>query len=126
MSQHSAPRSFQDAQPRPEEAAQLEFDGQAGAALHHRRRSLGLTATEVGRRIGISQRRMARLELGLEPLTLRLAIGLGAVLGMQPGWFLRLQAASVAEASATAVDGPHGDWARALGGGLTAAREPPQ
>ncbi len=50
--------------------AAIAFDGEAGAALHRRRRRLGLTATEVGRRVGITQRQMARLELGLGPLTL--------------------------------------------------------
>jgi len=46
--------------------AAIAFDGEAGAALHRRRRRLGLTATEVGRRVGITQRQMARLELGLD------------------------------------------------------------
>lgn len=114
MSHLSDPHALQEALPRSNEAAELEFDGQAGAALHHRRRSLGLTATEVGRCVGISQRRMARLELGLEPLTLRLALGLGAVLGMQPGWFLRLQAAAMPAAISISLEEAHDAWVRAL------------
>lgn len=97
-----------------QEGLELEFDGQAGAALHRHRRSLGLTATEVARRVGISQRRMARLELGLEPLTLRLAIGLGAVLGMPAGWFLSLDAATMPEAIGLGLAQAHQDWARSL------------
>lgn len=97
-----------------QENAQLAFDAQAGAVLHHRRRSLGLTATDVARRVGISQRRMARLELGLEPLTLRLALGIGDVLGMPPDWFLQLRTAAAAESTANAcADATQGDWSPA-------------
>jgi transcriptional regulator with XRE-family HTH domain len=96
------------------EAAALEFDGQVGAALHRHRRRLGLTATEVARRVGISQRRMSRLELGLEPLSLRLAIGLGAVLGMPAAWYLGLDSAAVPEQVGIAVQQAHDDWAQAL------------
>lgn len=108
-----------------DEAASLEFDGQAGAALHHHRRRMGLTATEVARRVGISQRRMSRLELGLEPLTLRLAIGLGAVLGMPAGWFLGLDAASVPAAISVRVEAVHEHWARMLTLRLASAGEMP-
>ncbi len=96
------------------DAAALEFDGQVGAALHRHRRRLGLTATEVARRVGISQRRMSRLELGLEPLTLRMAIGLGAVLGMPAAWYLGLDAAAVPEQVGIAVQNAHDDWAQTL------------
>lgn len=99
--------------------AAIAFDGEAGAALHRRRRRLGLTATEVGRRVGITQRQMARLELGLEPLTLRLALGLGAVLGMPPGWFLGLETATVPEAIGVDVAASHGRWAEGLALRLT-------
>ncbi|WP_198370539.1 helix-turn-helix domain-containing protein [Roseomonas rosulenta] len=91
----------------------LEFDGQVGAALHRHRRRLGLTATEVARRVGISQRRMSRLELGLEPLTLRLAIGLGAVLGMPAAWYLGLDAAAMPEQVGINLQGVHDDWSQA-------------
>lgn len=99
----------------------MEFDGQAGAALHHRRRRLGMTATEVARRVGISQRRMARLELGLEPLTLRLAVALGAVLDMPAGWFLGLDAAAMPEAIGVSLRDAHDGWARDLGARLAEA-----
>jgi transcriptional regulator with XRE-family HTH domain len=102
------------------EAAALEFDGQVGAALHRHRRRLGLTATEVARRVGISQRRMSRLELGLEPLTLRLAIGLGAVLGMPAAWYLGLDAAAMPDQVGIAVQDAHDDWAQALSARLAA------
>ena len=95
-------------------AGDLAFDGQVGSALHHRRRRLGLTATQLARRVGITQRRMARLELGLEPLTLRLALALGAALEMPPGWFLSLEAASVPEAIGISLDQAHQGWAQAL------------
>ena len=95
-------------------AAALEFDGQVGAALHRQRRSLGLTATEVARRVGITQRQMSRVELGLEPLSLRMAIGLGAALGMAPAWFLGLEAAQVPESVGIALDEAHEGWARNL------------
>jgi transcriptional regulator with XRE-family HTH domain len=98
----------------------LDFDGQAGAALHQRRRRLGLTATEVARRVGITQRQMARLELGIEPLTLRLALGLGAALGMPPGWYLGLDAAALPEAIGISLDTVHEDWARSLIARMTA------
>lgn len=94
--------------------ADHEFDGQVGAALHHRRRRLGLTATQLARRVGITQRRMARLELGLEPLTLRLALGLGAALDMPAGWFLSVEAASVPEAIGISLQEAHDHWAQAL------------
>jgi hypothetical protein len=51
----------------------LEFDGQMGAALHHRRRRLGLTATRLARRVGITQRRV-RGSNDLEPLSRRLEL----------------------------------------------------
>jgi transcriptional regulator with XRE-family HTH domain len=92
----------------------LEFDGQMGAALHHRRRRLGLTATQLARRVGITQRRMARLELGLEPLTLRLALSLGAALDMPAGWYLGVEAASLPEAIGISLDQAHQDWAQSL------------
>jgi transcriptional regulator with XRE-family HTH domain len=98
----------------------LEFDGQVGAALHRQRRRLGLTATELARRVGISQRRMARLELGLEPLTLRLAIGLGAVLGMPAAWYLGLEPAAVPEQIGISLQAAHDEWAQALGARLAA------
>lgn len=98
----------------------LEFDGQVGAALHRQRRRLGLTATELARRVGISQRRMARLELGLEPLTLRLAIGLGAVLGMPAAWYLGLETAAVPEQIGISLQATHDEWAQALGTRLAA------
>ncbi len=116
----AAPGSGDDCHP-----AGLEFDGQAGAALHHHRRRMGLTATEVARRVGISQRRMSRLELGLEPLTLRLAIGLGAVLGMPAGWFLGLDAASVPAAISVRVEAVHEHWARMLTMRLASTGEMP-
>lgn len=96
------------------ESDALEFDGQVGAALHRHRRRLGLTATEVARRVGITQRRMARLELGLEPVTLRLAVGLGAVLGMPAAWHLGLDAAAVPEQVGISLQSAHDDWAQAL------------
>ena len=114
MSQHQEPAPSPSVPAQAEGSAELEFDGQAGAALHRHRRRLGLTATEVARRVGISQRRMSRLELGLEPLTLRLAIGLGAVLGMPAGWFLTLEAATVPEAIGLSIGQAHEDWARSL------------
>jgi transcriptional regulator with XRE-family HTH domain len=95
-------------------AVALEFDGQIGAALHRRRRSLGLTATEVARRVGITQRQMSRVELGLEPLSLRLAIALGAALGMAPAWFLGSEAAQLPKTLGIALDEAHGTWARNL------------
>lgn len=98
----------------------LEFDSQVGAALHRHRRRLGLTATEVARRVGISQRRMSRIELGLEPLTLRLAIGLGAVLGMPAAWYLGLEAAAVPEQVGIAVQQTHDGWVQALSARLAA------
>lgn len=122
MSQHMHQATAM-ADPTAAEAAGLEFDGQAGAALHHRRRRLGLTATEVARRVGISQRRMARLELGLEPLTLRLAVGLGAVLGMPAGWFLGLDASSLPAAIGVELQDAHAGWARSLGDRLATAAE---
>ena len=94
--------------------ADLEFDGQVGAALHHRRRRLGLTATQLARRVGITQRRMARLELGLEPLTLRLALSLGAALDMPAGWFLGVKAAALPEAIGISLQQAHEHWAQAL------------
>ncbi len=106
------------------DAAALEFDGQVGAALHHHRRRLGLTATEVARRVGISQRRMSRLELGLEPLTLRMAIGLGAVLGMPSAWYLGLDAAAVPEQVGIALQSAHDDWAQTLAARLAALSGP--
>lgn len=95
-------------------AADLAFDGQVGAALHHRRRRLGLTATQLARRVGITQRQMARLELGLEPLTLRLALGLGAALDMPAGWFLAIEAAAMPEAIGISLEEAHEHWAQAL------------
>lgn len=95
-------------------AVALEFDGQVGAALHHRRRRLGLTATQLARRVGITQRRMARLELGLEPLTLRLAISLGAALDMPAGWYLGIEAAAMPEAIGISLQQAHDHWAQAL------------
>ena len=103
------------------ERPDLDFDGQAGAALHQRRRRLGLTATELARRVGITQRQMARLELGIEPLTLRLALGLGAALGMPPGWYLGLDAAAVPAAIGVSLDTVHEDWARTLIARMTTA-----
>jgi transcriptional regulator with XRE-family HTH domain len=94
------------------EGNELEFDGQVGAALHRQRRQLGMTATEVARRVGISQRRMARLELGLEPLTLRLAIGLGAALGMPAAWFLGLDAAAAPEQISLSLQNAYDSWAK--------------
>ena len=114
MSQHHEPAHGASPPVQEQDAAELEFDGQAGAALHRHRRRLGLTATEVARRVGISQRRMSRLELGLEPLTLRLAIGLGAVLGMPAGWFMKLEAATLPEAIGLSLRQAHEDWARSL------------
>jgi transcriptional regulator with XRE-family HTH domain len=102
------------------EADALEFDGQVGAALHRHRRRLGMTATEVARRVGISQRRMARLELGLEPLTLRLAVGLGAVLGMPAAWYLGLDAAAVPEQIGISLQGAHDDWSQSLASRIAA------
>jgi transcriptional regulator with XRE-family HTH domain len=98
----------------------FEFDGQVGAALHHRRRRLGLTATQLARRVGITQRRMARLELGLEPLTLRLALSLGAALDMPPGWFLGVEAAAVPEAIGISLQQAHEHWAQTLAVRITA------
>lgn len=114
MSQHHEAAHGASLPAQDQDAAGLEFDGQAGAALHRHRRRLGLTATEVARRVGISQRRMSRLELGLEPLTLRLAIGLGAVLGMPAGWFMKLDAAALPEAIGLSLRQAHEDWARSL------------
>jgi transcriptional regulator with XRE-family HTH domain len=105
--------------------ASLAFDGQVGAALHHRRRGLGLTATQLAQRVGISQRRMARLELGLEPLTLRLAVGLGAALDMPPGWFLGIDAAAMPEAVGISLRDAHDHWARALARRIAAAGAAP-
>lgn len=102
-------------------SAELDFDGKAGAALHQRRRRLGLTTTEVARRVGITQRQMARLELGLEPLTLRLAVALGAVLGMPPGWFMGLEAAAMPDAIGLALQEMHDRWASHLLTNLVAA-----
>lgn len=102
-------------------AADLAFDGQVGAALHHRRRRLGLTATQLARRVGITQRQMARLELGLEPLTLRLALGLGAALDMPPGWFLGIEAAAVPEAIGISMQQAQDHWAQALAQRIGAA-----
>ena len=102
------------------DADALEFDGQVGAALHRHRRRLGMTATEVARRVGISQRRMARLELGLEPVTLRLAVGLGAVLGMPAAWYLGLDAAAVPEQIGISLQGAHDDWSRSLAARIAA------
>ena len=95
-------------------AAAMEFDGQVGAALHRQRRSLGLTATEVARRVGITQRQMSRVELGLEPLSLRMAIALGAALGMAPAWFLGVEAARLPEGLGIALNEAHETWARNL------------
>lgn len=92
----------------------LEFDGQVGAALHHRRRRLGLTATQLAQQVGITQRRMARLELGIEPLTLRLALALGAALDMPAGWFMGVEAATMPEALGITLDQAHQDWAQTL------------
>ncbi|MEO3472203.1 helix-turn-helix transcriptional regulator [Roseomonas sp. CAU 1739] len=102
-------------------AGDLEFDGQVGAALHHRRRRLGLTATQLARRVGITQRRMARLELGLEPLTLRLALSLGAALDMPAGWYLGVGAAAVPEAIGISLQQAHDHWAQALAMRIAAA-----
>ena len=101
--------------------AALDFDGKAGAALRERRIRLGLTATEVARRVGITQRHMARLELGLEPLTLRLAVGLGAALGIPPGWFIGIEAAAMPEAIGMTLQEAHEGWARRLLTNLAAA-----
>ncbi len=112
MSQHmhaTTTDGAEDAAP-----AAFEFDGQVGAALHHRRRRLGLTATQLARRVGITQRRMARLELGLEPLTLRLALSLGAALDMPAGWFLGVEAAAVPEAIGISLQQAHDHWSQAL------------
>jgi len=119
MSQHNHSVASAPASSVASDAGQLEFDGQAGAALHRHRRRLGLTATEVARRVGISQRRMSRLELGLEPLTLRLAIGLGAALGMPAGWFLGLDAAAIPDAILGSLQGTHHDWIRGLTANLS-------
>jgi transcriptional regulator with XRE-family HTH domain len=102
------------------DADALEFDGQVGAALHRHRRRLGMTATEVAHRVGISQRRMARLELGLEPLTLRLAVGLGAVLGMPAAWYLGLDAAAVPDQIGLRLQDAHDDWSRSLAARIAA------
>lgn len=120
MSQHMQP--FAAAEDAAASAAEMEFDGQVGAALHRRRRRLGLTATQVARRVGITQRRMARLELGIEPLTLRLALSLGAVLGMPSGWFLGVEGAAQPEAIGLAVGEAHAAWARDLGANLAPPR----
>lgn len=112
MSQHMHPAAAEPADDGP--VGDLEFDGQMGAALHHRRRRLGLTATQLARRVGITQRRMARLELGLEPLTLRLALSLGAALDMPVGWFLGVEAAAVPEAIGISLRQAHDDWTQAL------------
>jgi transcriptional regulator with XRE-family HTH domain len=101
--------------------AELEFDGQVGAALHHRRRRLGLTATQLARRVGITQRQMARVELGLEPLTLRLALSLGAALDMPAGWYLGLDAAALPEAIGISLQEAHDGWAQALALRIAAA-----
>ncbi|WP_230166471.1 helix-turn-helix domain-containing protein [Roseomonas sp. CECT 9278] len=103
----------------------LEFDGQVGAALHRHRRGLGLTATQLARRVGITQRQMARVELGLEPLTLRLAISLGAALGMPPGWYLGLDSAALPEAIGINLQEAHDGWAQALALRIAAAATPP-
>lgn len=120
MSQHMQPAPA--AEDATASAAEIEFDGQVGAALHRRRRRLGLTATQVARRVGITQRRMARLELGLEPLTLRLALGLGAVLGMPSGWFLGVEAAALPEAIGISLREAHDQWMRSLAAQLAAGR----
>jgi transcriptional regulator with XRE-family HTH domain len=112
MSQHFHTAPMTD--PDDTAPAAFEFDGQVGAALHHRRRRLGLTATQLARRVGITQRRMARLELGLEPLTLRLALSLGAALDMPVGWFLGVEAAAVPEAIGISLRQAHDDWTQAL------------
>lgn len=112
MSQHMHAAAADAAEDAP--MGDLEFDGQVGAALHHRRRRLGLTATQLARRVGITQRRMARIELGLEPLTLRLALSLGAALDMPAGWYLGVDAATVPEALGISLDQAHEDWAQTL------------
>ncbi len=112
MSHHMEPADTIAAEDLP--LADLAFDGQVGAALHHRRRRLGLTATQVARRVGITQRRMSRLELGLEPLTLRLALSLGAALDMPAGWFLGVDAAAMPQAIGISVQQAHDHWAQAL------------
>jgi transcriptional regulator with XRE-family HTH domain len=101
--------------------AEMEFDGQVGAVLHHRRRRLGLTATQLAQRVGITQRRMARLELGMEPLTLRLALSLGAALDLPAGWFLAVDGAAVPEAIGISVQQAHEPWAQALAMRIAAA-----
>ncbi len=112
MSQYMQATTMTAAETMP--ADTLEFDGQVGATLHHRRRRLGLTATQLARRVGITQRRMARLELGLEPLTLRLALSLGAALDMPAGWFLGLDAATLPEAIGISLQQAHDHWAQEL------------
>ena len=102
-------------------AGDLAFDGQVGSALHHRRRRLGLTATQLARRVGITQRRMARLELGLEPLTLRLALSLGAALDMPAGWYMGIEAATLPEAIGISLQHAHDHWAQALAMRIAAA-----
>ena len=118
--QHTATTAPEDATP-----AHPDFDGEAGAALHHRRRRLGLTATQLARRVGITQRQMARLELGLEPLTLRLALSLGAALDMPPGWYLGLDAAALPEAIGISLQEAHEGWAQALALRIAAAGAAP-
>lgn len=111
----------------PDDAAPAhpDFDNEAGAALHHRRRRLGLTATQLARRVGITQRQMARLELGLEPLTLRLALSLGAALDMPPGWYLGLDAAALPEAIGISLQEAHDGWSQALALRIAAAGAAP-
>jgi len=92
----------------------IAFDGQVGALLHHHRRRLGLTATQLARRVGITQRRMARLELGQEPLTLRLALSLGAALELPAGWFLGLDGAAAQGAVGIDIQQAHEHWAQTL------------
>ncbi len=107
------------------QAEALEFDGQVGAALHGRRRRLGLTATQLARRVGITQRQMARVELGLEPLSLRLALSLGAALDMPAGWYLGLDAAALPEAIGISLQEAHDGWAQALAMRIAAAGASP-
>ena len=57
---------------------------------------------------------MARLELGLEPLTLRLALALGVALDMPPAWFLSLDAASTPEAIGISTEQAQQSWAQTL------------
>lgn len=104
-------------------AGDVEFDGQVGAMLHRHRRRLGLTATQLARRVGITQRRMARLELGLEPLTLRLALSLGAALDLPPGWFLDLDAATAPEAIGIDIRQAHDHWGQTLAIRIAAAAD---